>query len=187
MSGGTIMGNANGMNQMESLENELNKCYESLGKQYYKDYKERGSAKYKKRFQEIADLEEQLDKLKEEQSATDSVPRCVACGNELAPGMCFCIKCGTKVMSVQPTPAQPIQPQPVPEPVQPTPQPAPEPVQPIQPQPASEPVQPIQPQPAPEPVQSIQPQVEQSQIIVCPRCGESMDTVFCTNCGMKLR
>ena len=65
---------------------------------------------------------------------------------------------------------QPVQPQPIVEPVQPVqPQPIVEPVQPVQPQPIVEPVQPVQPQPV-QPVQSVQQPVQpvQPQPIVEP-------------------
>lgn len=85
---------------------------------------------------------------------------CTSCGTELKDGMAFCTNCGAKACEPQPVQPQPVQqPIPQPQPVQPQPvqQPVPQP-QPVQqpiPQPIQQPVpqpQPVQPQPVQQPI-----------------------------------
>lgn len=86
-------------NRIAETQNALRQCYQELGECYYATFRQEEREELRPFVQQIADLLQQLEQLKEEQRSLRGLVACPNCGEDIPKNSVFCPNCGGRAIT----------------------------------------------------------------------------------------
>ena len=86
-------------NRIAETQNVLRQCYQELGECYYATFRQEEREELRPFVQQIADLLQQLEQLKEEQRSLRGLAACPNCGEDIPKNSVFCPNCGGRAIT----------------------------------------------------------------------------------------
>ncbi|MBP3596180.1 MAG: zinc ribbon domain-containing protein [Clostridia bacterium] len=91
-------------NKINDCKNKINNLYEEIGKIVYAEYRsgaKNDTDEVNMKCEEIATLNEEIEKAEVEILALKDIKKCVSCGAEIALNVEFCSKCGKEQPKIE--------------------------------------------------------------------------------------
>ena len=86
-------------NHIAETQNALRQCYQELGECYYATFRQEEREELRPFVQQITDLLQQLEQLKEEQRSLRGLVACPNCGEDIPKNSVFCPNCGGRAIT----------------------------------------------------------------------------------------
>lgn len=86
-------------NRITETQNALRQCYQELGECYYATFRQEEREELRPFVQQITDLLQQLEQLKEEQRSLRGLVACPNCGEDIPKNSVFCPNCGGRAIT----------------------------------------------------------------------------------------
>ena len=86
-------------NRIAETQNALRQCYQELGECYYVTFRQEKREELQPFVQQITDLLQQLEQLKEEQRSLRGLVACPNCGQDIPKNSVFCPNCGGRAIT----------------------------------------------------------------------------------------
>ncbi len=85
--------------RIAEVQNELSQCYQGLGERYYAAFRQEEREELRPFVQQITDLLQQMEQLKEEQRSLRGLVACPNCGEDIPKNSVFCPNCGGRAIT----------------------------------------------------------------------------------------
>lgn len=86
-------------NRIAETQNALHQCYQGLGECYYATFRQEEREELRPFVQQITDLLQQMEQLKEEQRSLRGLVACPNCGEDIPKNSVFCPNCGGRAIT----------------------------------------------------------------------------------------
>ena len=86
-------------NRIAETQNALRQCYQELGECYYATFRQEEREELRPFVQQITDLLQQMEQLKEEQRSLRGLVACPNCGEDIPKNSVFCPNCGGRAIT----------------------------------------------------------------------------------------